>query len=114
MSISPNGPVGAYTYTNDDGIDFFILLSSEVATAGGFVPAGGGLNPFGTRNGRQKVRGVYGEYDDGTKIHRTFVPCPDVGALSALWGTGQVTVGNAQYDLTGRRGERVSRVKPGI
>lgn len=114
MALSPNGPVGAYSYTNDDGDNFFIMLSLEVAQAGGFTPAGGGVGPFGTRNGKQKVRGCYGQFQNETGIHRAFCPAPTQGILSSLWNTGSFEIGGITYDITGRRGERVSRVKIGV
>lgn len=91
------------TYTSDDGTDYIVKLSQEVATKGGFgaevSPKSGKVWPFGRKN----MRHVYGVTADG--LHRTVLPCGTPGNATYVSGTSFPLHGR-DYIAEGAIGEK--------
>jgi len=106
MSISPNGSFKGYTYTGDDGNGYNIRLSQAVAAGGSFAAGSSANRRWGSRSGKNKVRGVYGTTADG--LHTAFLPCPTTSAMMTKFNGGTFQIGSTVYKVTGRIGEQVS------
>jgi len=97
-------------YTDDDGNDKYIHLDASRAAAGGFSAPVSGAGYWGPLHGKAKVRGVYGINGGGVRM---FLPCATQSVMEDIWNTGSfAVVPYATFDVTGRRGERVSRQIP--
>lgn len=105
MSISPMGPIKLYAYEDDDGENWNIRMSQGMAAAVGAAGGSPGNPVWDHRGGKNKVRHCLG--DDGAG-HKTFIPCPTPGILSAVFTGGTLSVGGTSYTITGRVGERVT------
>jgi len=97
----PLGPRGFWIYQSDDGSDYVVQLDNSKAGAGGFAPA-----PTDAAGGNYirgwKMRHVYGEQGDGTRIS-----LPIASASNSLFRDGgSFVVSGNSYEVRGRMGEK--------
>lgn len=99
------GSRGLYVYASDDGDDYFVQLDASIATAGGFAPAPSDA-PGITYPKKRKMRHVYGEQDDGTRMK-----LPVTGAANSLYvNGGTFSCQGFSWTVKGRIGE----VRPSV
>lgn len=90
-----------YGYTSDDGNDYSVKLSAEVAAAGGFGTAIAASSLPGWPYGPKNMRHVWGISVAGK---RTRLPCK-TGANATFVGGGTFTVHSVVYTVQGAIGE---------
>jgi len=90
-----------------------ITLDADRAHAGAFTagsPSNGAPMPL---HGKWvKVRGVWGSHTAGGPTRRMFLPCATVAKMNDLFAAGTFTVGVQSFNVTGKRGEKLSVEQP--
>jgi len=90
-----------YTYLSDSGEEYFVVLDTSIGEAGGFSPAPSDA-PGGTYPRGWKMRHVYGEQDDGTRMK-----LPVTGPDNSLYvNGGTFSCQGFSWTVRGRIGEK--------
>jgi hypothetical protein len=108
-----NGPRAVFVYTTDGATTYNVSLDDSVSNAAG-NPESSGNNPSIRATGRRpfQLRYILCSLQSDPTVTKKVIICSASNALFARDVAGTITINSADWDITGRVGEKASFLVP--